>query len=222
MDPELTVFYDVDTQRDFLLPEGALSVPGAERIIPRLAELTQLARRLKLRIIASTDCHQATDPELQRNGGQYPDHCMVATAGQRKIDETAPLKPIYVPNRRLTSDEIDAILAHRGEIVFEKQQFDVFAGNVNANFLLPRLLQNYADVVVYGVYTEVCVRDALAGLLKTKTNLRLHLVTDATADIGTDGAIYRRQWQNAGIHLLTVAELKARLKEGPRSAATRS
>ena len=38
------VFVDIDTQRDFLEPAGALFVPGSTAIVPRLARLTRFAR----------------------------------------------------------------------------------------------------------------------------------------------------------------------------------
>ena len=210
-----TLFFDVDTQRDFILPGGKLSVPGTDRIIAKLAALTDLARRLGIRIVASTDRHFPDDPELQRNGGEFPDHCMDGTAGQRKIEETAPRNPLFIQNRALSTSELTAAQAHPGEIVLEKQLFDVFAGNQNTNALLRRLLVDHEDVVVYGVYTEICVRDAINGL--RELGARVHVVEDAIADIGADGAAYRSRWRAEGIDFLTVQQLSDRLEQ-PSSA----
>lgn len=188
--PKTTLFYDVDTQHDFLHPGGKLYVEGANRIIPALAEVTQLARKLGCRIVASVDRHFPGDPELKSGGGEFENHCMSGTPGQRKVGATAPLEPHFVENRELSEDETSAALAHGGELVIEKQRFDVFSGNRNADALLASLLRGYTDVVVYGVYTEVCVNDAVRGL--SKMGPKIHVVTDATADMGpTASAIVR-------------------------------
>ena len=206
MQPEATIFYDVDTQRDFLLPGGALYVTGADRIIPALAALTSLARENHVRIVCSVDRHFPGDPELRRNGGKYDDHCMDGTEGQKKIAETAPLNPLYIPNHPLSSKEIEAALDHQGEIVFEKQDFDVFIGNRHARTILRMLLEPFRDVVIYGVYTEVCVARAVDGL--TELGPKLTIVSDAIADIGDDAHSVRQQWTRAGIEFATVAQLR--------------
>src|SRR5437870_1157581 len=79
-----TVFYDGDTQRDFLEPDGALYVPAAAPIIPNLARLTRLARAgtPRIRVIGTVCRHFPGDAELTPNGGPYPPHCMDGTRGR--------------------------------------------------------------------------------------------------------------------------------------------
>ena len=216
MRAETTLFYDVDTQRDFVQPGGKLFVPGTDRIIPKLSAITELARHTNVRVIASVDRHFPGDPELKRNGGDFPDHCMDGTAGQKKIDATAARNPVFVENRDVSDDELAAILAHRDELIFEKQLFDVFAGNRHAANLLRRILPLFEDVVVYGVYTEVCVRDAIAGLLPIGP--QIHIVTDAIADLGPDGEAHRLGWKAAGANLLTLTEVTDRIRQSAVSA----
>jgi nicotinamidase/pyrazinamidase len=75
-----TVFFDIDTQLDFLTPAGALYVPGAEKIIPRIAELNRQATLL----VSTMDAHAENDPEFKL----YPPHCVAGTLGQHKPAST--------------------------------------------------------------------------------------------------------------------------------------
>ncbi len=89
-----TIFYDVDTQNDFMNKDYALYVPDAELIKPNLAQLTKYACEKGTPIFGSVDRHFGTEEykhregELQRNGGPFPNHCMDGTDGQLKIKET--------------------------------------------------------------------------------------------------------------------------------------
>ena len=38
-----TVFFDIDTQLDFMYPAGALHVPGSEKIVEQIAALNRFA-----------------------------------------------------------------------------------------------------------------------------------------------------------------------------------
>ena len=85
------LFWDVDTQVDFMKEDGKLYVEGAEEIIPNLERLTEAARRLELPVVASADEHVPEDDELSDDPDfedTYPPHCMKGTRGQEKIPQT--------------------------------------------------------------------------------------------------------------------------------------
>ncbi|MCM8780142.1 MAG: isochorismatase family protein, partial [Candidatus Omnitrophica bacterium] len=98
-----TLFFDVDTQYDFMYPQGKLYVRGAENIIPNLNTLTKFADKSKITIVSSLDAHIKNDPEFR----QFPQHCVAHTKGQRKISQT--------------------IARHTKQIIIKKCTFDVFS-----------------------------------------------------------------------------------------------
>lgn len=150
-----TVFFDVDTQNDFMLPAGALYVPGAEAILPAVAELNRWAAARSIPVISTMDAHAENDPEF----AHWPAHCIAGTFGQRKPPETLLEKRVVVP---CTPGDHD--VAGAQQVLIEKQALDCFT---NPN--LPRILDQLGAgrCVVYGVVTEYCVRLAVLGLLKT-------------------------------------------------------
>jgi len=210
MNPATTFFYDIDTQRDFILPGGKLYVPSGERILSQLEELTRVARQKGIAVGGSVDRHFPSDQELQANGGAYPEHCMDGSDGQKKVEATLPRRPIWIENRAYPGAELQALLRRDGEVYIEKQDIDLFAGNRNAAYILDMLLQGKEDVVVYGVVTEVCVDLALAALQDRP--VRLHVPVDAIAALSEErGKETLEKWRGWGVHLTTVAEVKAEL-----------
>lgn len=163
------IFWDVDTQVDFLSPGGKLYVPGSETIVPALERLTQWAGEHRVLVVASADAHHPDDAEF----AEYPPHCLVGTAGQKKIPETTLRQPLVLPNRRV---EIPAELSGWQQVVLEKQQLNVFT-NPNTEALVEQL--GRPDVVLYGVVTELCVAQAARNLLER--GCRVTLVEDAMA-----------------------------------------
>src|SRR5450755_3972442 len=51
------LFIDVASQLDFLCPAGALYVPGAERIVPAIAELNRYAAARGIPVLSTVDAH---------------------------------------------------------------------------------------------------------------------------------------------------------------------
>lgn len=206
MRPERTLFYDVDTQRDFIHPRGALHVPGSDEILPALKRLTELARRRGIRRLCSVDRHFPGDRELARNGGPWPDHCMDGTPGQLKVDETALTDHTAIPSHQIDDTQLEAALRSGKELLIEKQDVDVAAGNANTSFLLARISRSYENIVVYGVYTDVCVDHAVNALLQA--GAQPYVVVDAIHDIDPDkAAAARERWSRRGVKSITTREL---------------
>jgi nicotinamidase/pyrazinamidase len=189
-----TVFFDVDTQLDFLYPAGALYVPGAETVVERIAALNRFAGAQGMVVISTMDAHTEDDREFQN----WPPHCVAGTAGQQKPAVTILERRTVVPNAACT-----VALDSAQQILLEKQALDCFT-NVNLAGLLDRLgAERY---VVYGVATEICVKFAVEGLLKT--GKRVELVTDAVRglDAGAAAAMMAAFTARGGV-LTTVAQV---------------
>lgn len=148
-------FVDIDTQRDFMLPKGALYVPGAERLIPKLRRLFDFAKKNEVHILSSADAHSSNDPEF----GQFPAHCVEGTEGQRKLEETLLPHPLIIKNKSIDRNLLEDVKKHL-QIIVEKQTFDVFSNPVTGRLL--RILPPRA--IVFGVATEYCVQSACLGL----------------------------------------------------------
>lgn len=165
-----TVFFDVDTQIDFLFAAGALAVPGVDSIIGNLGALTRYAASQGLQILSTADAHSEDDPEFK----SWKPHCVLGTAGQMKAQVTSLPKPDVLSTAEGALDWVADDVGRPGQIIIEKQHVDCFT-NPNLRPLLDLL---HADrFVVYGVATEVCVQHALFGLLDT--GARVELVSDA-------------------------------------------
>ena len=203
------VFWDVDTQYDFMHADGKLYVPASEAIIPNLKRLTDYAHAKGIRIIASADDHVPGHRELSGRPDfkeSFPEHCMRGTKGQAKIPETALRDPLVIePGREEPTALADGIRAHAGDILFHKHWFDVFT-NENVEPVLDILAPD--AVVLYGVAQDVCNRYAVEGLLRRCSALRLFAVSDAMKPIDRDMA--RRlldSWAQQGVRIVKTRDV---------------
>ena len=211
--PGGTVFWDVDTQADFILSSGSLPVPGAEAILPNLGRLTEAARAAGVTIVHTADDHDPHDPEISADPDfveTFPAHCLRGTPGAARMAETIPA-PGAADIPPDGADVDVGALSAAAEIVLRKNRFDAFSNPAAAPLL--RALDP-ERVVVYGVALEVCDRYAVEGMLGLDAGFEIVLVEDAVAALDpARGAELLDDWRKRGVRVATTEEVLQDLGE---------
>jgi nicotinamidase/pyrazinamidase len=205
-----TVLWDVDTQVDFVLPDGKLYVPDAEKTVPAMQRLVDAARAADVVHVASADDHELTDPEISdepdfRN--TYPPHCLRGTRGAQKIDETEQADPLPLSQVPFPPGLVPELVADRREILLLKKNFNVFT-NPNTDPLLDALDPD--EIVVFGVATDVCDDAAIRGFLQRGRHVTF--VEDAARGLDEERVhACTTMWREAGVQFATADDVVARL-----------
>jgi nicotinamidase/pyrazinamidase len=163
------IFWEVDVQRDFVLPGGSLYVPGAEKLLPNIRRLTDAARQGKVFLASHGDFHPPDDPEFKI----FPPHCVQGTPGSELVPEAITENVARVPNQ--PDARLPADLYKYQQVLLEKQTLSIFESR-HADALVEKL-GSQPEFVVFGVVTEYCVGFAVKGLLDR--GRRVAVVTDA-------------------------------------------
>ncbi|PYQ41092.1 MAG: hypothetical protein DMG99_12090 [Acidobacteria bacterium] len=196
------IFWEVDVQRDFMLPGGKLYVPGAEKLLSNIRRLTDPARLGKVFLVSHGCFHTPNDPEFKT----FPPHCVKGTPGAELVPEALTAKVARVPND--ASATLPEDLSQYQQILLEKQTLNVFESR-HAEELVRRL-GNDAEFVVFGVVTEFCVSFAAKGLLER--GRRVAVVQDAIETLKRDdGECTITELKRLGARLTTTDEALAAL-----------
>jgi nicotinamidase/pyrazinamidase len=197
------IFWEVDTQKDFMLPGGKLYVPGAEKLLPNICRLTQAARDGRVFLVSHGCYHTPDDPEFKT----FPSHCVKGTAGSEYVPEALADKVLRIPND--VSAQVPQDPFQYQQILLEKQTLDIFE-TLHAESLLERLPHD-AEFVVFGVVTEYCVALAASGVLKR--GRRVSVVQDAIETLNPeDGRGTITELQALGAKLITTDQALDMLK----------
>ncbi len=199
----MTVLWDVDTQVDFMLPDGKLYVPGAEETVGAMKRLVDAARAAGVVHVASADDHELTDLEISSGPDfltTYPPHCLRGTRGARKIPETEQEDPVPITLELLPERYFEG-----REFLILKKSFDVFT-NPNTERLLDRLEPD--EIVVFGVATDVCDAAAIRGFLAR--GLKVRFVEDAARGLDDERvATVTASWREQGVEFTTAEGVAA-------------
>jgi nicotinamidase/pyrazinamidase len=194
--PEPLVFFDVDTQVDFMRPAGSLYVPGAVEIVPNLQRLMNWARENDVPVISSADAHAPDDPEFRI----WPPHCVIGTPGQKRIPETLFPGAVVIPCR---PGAFQPPARWRGQYIVEKP---TYSAQDNPNFAAILQALGSRRAVVFGVATEYCVL-ADARDLRAR-GFQVDVVVDAIKPITEEGGRKAlEEMTAAGVRAVTTAEV---------------
>jgi nicotinamidase/pyrazinamidase len=195
------VLWEVDTQADFMLPGGKLYVPGAEKLLPKIEQLTNAARTGHCFLVSHGCYHAADDPEFK----VFPPHCVKGTPGSDYVAQALTDSVVRVPNE---TGSLPEDLSSYKQILLEKQTLDIFESR-HAGALVDRLPRN-AEFLVFGVVTEYCVRLAAKGLLQR--GRAVSVVQDAIETLSPEeGRRTLVELQGLGAKLITTEQALARL-----------
>ena len=156
---DVTVLWDVDTQVDFMLPDGKLYVPrrGGDRACDGAARRgcarrRDRPRRIRRRPRADRRRRSRTSPTSGRRIRRIACAARAARARSRRrsSEDPVPITLERLPERYLAGREF----------LLLKKNFDVFT-NPNTDRLLDWLDPD--EIVVFGVATDVCDDAAIRG-----------------------------------------------------------
>jgi len=205
MDNGKLIFWNVDTQVDFVEPDGKLYVEGAEKIKPLWQQITDFAKQKNIRVVNTADYHYPESEELSDEPdfvNTFPQHCMANTPGAEYVTETQPENAVEFDWDK-DYDTFDAVRSARN-ILIRKDAFDVFAGNPYTDNILQILSPE--TVVVYGVTTNVCVNDAVVGL--SKRVKRVIVLKDAIKELPNIPLPFEA-WEKLGVEMMAFEDLES-------------
>ena len=211
MDTSNWLFWNVDTQIDFIYPRGKLYVQDAENLRPQWKRLTQLADKKKIQVVNTADYHYPNSAELDANPDfekTFPEHCMANTRGADFIKETDPEDAVIFDwdKEYLLTPELFELGKYRNFII-RKDAFDVFSGNPATEVILKNIKPD--TIVVYGVTTNVCVDAAVKGLTRKVKNV--YVVKDAIKELPNLPLPFN-DWKKKGVLMIQLKELEKMLR----------
>lgn len=209
------IFWDVDTQFDFMKPEGTLYVPGAEAIIDKVSKVRELALLNGHSIIADIDWHNPGNEEISESPdfiNTFPPHCMAGSPGSERLGYLGDIPIEYIDTNKMPIDKLKKLLGkEQFHIVLRKESINAF-DNPNTDKLVE--LVRPKAVAVFGVALDFCVKYVLEGLAKYNGIKRI-LLRDIVKglDLKTEDGIINNL-QQTGVEITEFSEFKRHVKCG--------
>lgn len=153
----------VDAQYDFMMPDGALYVDGAEALVgPTNDWLAELRPADVAGVLFTFDTHTPETYAGSAEAGQFPPHCMRGTPGWASVLDPArvdPAIPLYRLEKNVFAmwEEPHVLIGDLRDPLAPTSPRDAFFDALTA--------RGIAEVTVVGVAADYCVRWAVDGLV---------------------------------------------------------
>ena len=186
------IFFDIDTQHDFMRSTGALYVPDAEEIHHNIERSAARAGERKVTTISSRCAHEPGDPEFEI----FPPHCIDGEPGAERVHADLP----ELPRQEIAVDaeaDPEARLQPATHYVVKKKVFDLFS-NKWLEDLRRRGHFTGESCVVFGVATDYCVRACALGLAEAGARVSTGRRRDSRGRRRNDHANNRRNARRRG------------------------
>jgi nicotinamidase/pyrazinamidase len=212
---EDTVFWDVDTQFDFMLPQGKLYVPGAETIVDKVSEVRRFALDNGYSIVADIDWHSAEDDEISDTPDferTFPPHCMAGEPGSERVGFLGELPIEYVSIEKMETNDLQELVdKDQFHIVIKKNELDVFSNPSTSELVR---LARPKKAIVFGVALDFCVSCVVHGLGRF-AEIELCVLTDAVKGLGVkpESEIFD-EFNRMGVEVTEFGTLKGVLQCG--------
>jgi len=157
----------VDVQNDFC-PEGALAVPGGDRVVGPLSRVAECCAAAGLPVLASRDWHPPITRHFRGAGGVWPPHCIQESRGAA-----------FHPALRLPEG---ALVISKGDDP-DADAYSAFDGRGQDGRSFRDLLDalGIRHLYVGGLATDYCVRSSV--LDARKAGLEVTVLSDAIAGV---------------------------------------
>jgi nicotinamidase/pyrazinamidase len=194
------IFFDIDTQYDFLDREGALFVTDSESIFGNLERLLRFAGEKQITTISTRCAHQPGDAEFEI----FPPHCIEGTRGAGRVFADLPALPRHIIEINAQPTPGEKLLPGTHYIV-KKNVFDPFSSPWLCSWRDSGELRG-RKCIVFGVATDYCVRDAALGL--TQAGAFVTIVEDAVRGVAPEStAAALNKFKKAQISFTTTDKL---------------
>ncbi|MDQ2848578.1 MAG: isochorismatase family protein [Actinomycetota bacterium] len=188
-----TALIVVDMQHDFADPSGSLYVRGGEDIVAPIAAEISAAKAAGATVAFTQDWHPEHTPHFQQDGGSWPVHCVMGTAGADFVPGLLPAAERPEPVVRKGSGPEDG---YSGFSVL-----DLTTGQQRDTELSVILDENgVMDIVVVGLAGDWCVKATAIDGMRLGYSVTVPLALTKFVELaGGDGATAVEEMRAAGV-----------------------